>query len=253
MQEKYWYLKNCRLLERLEPSQLAWLESRSRFRKFPKNATVYLPSDQSDGVMLLASGQVKICNVTADGKQSILTFVEPGDVFGELSLFDSGQREEFARTTESTQIILMPAESLRKVAEENPYLAMRISRLVGMRRKQIERRLKYLLFHSNQERLIHLLLELSETYGKSLDNHEVEIGIKLSHQDLAGVIGSTRESVTLILGELQADGLIRTSRRKIVLLKIQALADSIRQAPPTIPESPRVAWSVPPRIVGNEV
>ena len=251
MQEKFWFLKNCRLLERLDPSQLGWLESRSRMRQFPKNSTVYLPADQSDGVLLLAAGRVKICSVTPDGKQSILTFVEPGDVFGELSLFDSGAREEFARATEDTTVVLMPSDSLRKVAEENPYLAMGITRLVGLRRKRVERRLKYLLFRPNRERLIHLLLELAEDYGTTNAQNEVEIGIKLSHQDLASVIGSTRESVTLILGEMQNEGLVRIGRRKVVLCKMDALAGSVSQIPPDVSESAQSAWGQPARVVGH--
>jgi len=252
MQEKFWFLKNCQLLQQLDPSQLRWLESRSRMRKFPKNSTVYLPADQSDGVLLLASGRIKICSVTPDGKQTILTFVEPGDVFGELALFDSGNREEFARAVEEANVVLMPADSLRKVAEENPYLAMGITRLVGLRRKRVERRLRYLLFRPNKERLVHLLLELAEDYGKP-NGSEVELGIKLSHQDLASVIGSTRESVTLILGELQTEGLVRLGRRKIVLCKMDELAASINQDTPDVSDAARNAWGHPPRVIGNNV
>ena len=250
MQEKFWFLKNCRLFEQLEPLQMRWLESRSRMRRFPKNSTVYLPADQSDGVLLLAEGRVKICSVTPDGKQTILTFVEPGDVFGELALFDNGDREEFARATDDSTVVLMPAEAVRKVAEENPYLAMRITRLVGLRRKRVERRLKYLLFRPNRERLVHLLLELAEDYGK-VSGAEIEIGIKLSHQDLASVIGSTRESVTLILGQMQSEGLVRIGRRKIVISNMAELAKSVSIAPPNVAEAAKAAWGRPPRVVGN--
>ena len=119
MQEKYWYIKNCRLFERLETAQLDWLEARSRIRKFPRNTSIYLPADQSDGVLLLAEGRVKLCSVTPEGKQSILTFIEPGEVFGELAIFDRGQREEFAEAVEASTVVLIPADYLRKVVEEN--------------------------------------------------------------------------------------------------------------------------------------
>ncbi|MEM7312421.1 MAG: Crp/Fnr family transcriptional regulator, partial [Planctomycetota bacterium] len=236
---------------RLEPEQLDWLESRSRMRKFPKGSSIYLPADQSDGVLLLTDGRVKISSITGDGKQSIMTFIEPGDVFGELSIFEGGEREEYAEASESSSVVLIPAHDLRKVVEENPYLAMGITRLVGLRRKRIERRLKYLLFHSNRERLVNLLLELARDFGQRKSPDQVDLRIKLSHQDLASIIGSTRESVTVILGQLQNEGLLQLGRRRISFRNIEKLAASINRPVPHVATSERVAWQSPTRVVGN--
>jgi CRP/FNR family cyclic AMP-dependent transcriptional regulator len=89
------------------------------------------------------------------------------------------------------------------------------------------------LFRSNRERLVHLLLELAEQYGRASDGG-VELRIKLSHQDLANIIGSTRETVTVVLGELQAEGRLKLGRRKIVLTDITRLADSVSVAVPRL-------------------
>ncbi len=252
MQEKYWFLKNCRLFERLEASQLDWLEARSRLRRFTRSSMIYLPADQSDGVLLLAEGRVKISSLTAEGKQSILTFIEPGEVFGELALFQRGDREEFAEATEDSAIVLIPAESMRKVAEESPHLAMGVTRLVGLRRRRVERRLRYLLFHSNRERLVNLLLELAEDFGLQQADGSVTLRIKLSHQDLASIIGSTRESVTVILGQLQTEGHLELGRRRITLKGLDGLAKSIDAATPEVAASHQ-PWSTPPRIAGNPI
>jgi len=237
MREKYWYLKHCDLFGHLSDEEMRGMESRSRMRKIPRNSPIYLPIDQADGVLLLADGQVKICSVTPDGKQSILAFVEPGELFGELAMFEAGSREEFAEATMSSTVILIPAHILRDIAEGNPRLAMGVTRLLGLRRRRIERRLKYLLFRSNRERLIHLLLELAEDYGR-VDSHsptgEVRLGIKLSHQDLASIIGSTRETVTVILGQLQHEGFLRLGRRKISMRHLDRLAESVNAQPPRL-------------------
>lgn len=253
MKEKFWFLKNCRLFEQLEKEQLDWLETRSRLRRFPKNSCIYLPADEADGVLLLAEGRVKISSVTADGKQSIMTFIEPGDVFGELSIFEGGEREEYAEATDAATVVLMPAHDLRKVVEENPYLAMGVTRLVGLRRKRIERRLKYLLFHSNRERLVNLLLELARDFGHKKSPDQIDLRIKLSHQDLASIIGSTRESVTVILGQLQSEGLIQLGRRQITVRNIEKLAQSVDRPPPIVATNERVAWGRPTRVAGNVV
>ena len=129
---------------------------------------------------------------------------------------------------------------------ESPQLALGVTRLVGLRRRRIERRLKYLLFHSNRDRIVNLLLELAEDYGVPGPN-EIELKIKLSHQDLASIIGSTRESVTVILGKLQSEGLIRLGRRKIGIIDLQKLAALVETDPPKIagipPESPETTES----------
>ena len=109
--------------------------------------------------------------------------------------------------------------------------------MMGLRRRRIERRLKSLLFRSNRERLIFLLLELAEKYGQAA-SEGVRIGIKLSHQDLASIIGSTRETVTVVLSELQTEGYLIVRRRQIILARPGELAAGIDASPPQIPQSP---------------
>src|SRR5688500_9154707 len=100
MSEKLWYLKHCDLFERLLPKELERLELRCRAKSFPRKTPIYLPIDEGHSVFLLAAGRVKICHLTPDGKQSILAFIEPGELFGELAVFDTGAREEYAETLE---------------------------------------------------------------------------------------------------------------------------------------------------------
>lgn len=234
MEDKFWYLKNCGLFERLTPEQARRLESRSKARTFERGNLIYLPTDQSDSVLLLASGRVKIYHITGEGKQALLALIDPGEIFGELAVFDRGQREEFAEAMEKSRVILIPRDEVQRLMEEQPEVSLGVTKLMGLRRKRVERRLKSLLFRSNRERLIHLLLELAEKYGRPTDGG-IEIGIKLSHQDLASIIGSTRETVTVLLGELQSEGSLVVKRRQIVLTQVDQLASAIDTAPPEIP------------------
>ena len=232
MSERLWHLKHCRLFQKLRPDQLQSIESRCRARRYPRNTPIYLPADYADGVLLLAEGRAKIGSFTEDGKQTILGFIEPGELFGELALLGGETRDEYAEAIEKTLVLLIPREVLEDLIGQNPDLSLGITRLIGLRRQRIERRLKYLLFRSNRERMVHLLLELAETYGKETPDG-VALGIKLSHQDLASIIGSTRETVTVVLGELQAEGLLRLGRRKILLTDLERLADSVSQTAPS--------------------
>ncbi len=243
MSEKLWFLKQCNIFEQLAPDELAWLEARSRARSFPRGSPIYLPAESAESVLLLASGRVKICNITAEGKQAILAFIEPGELFGELSVLHDDVRDEYAEAVEKSTIVLIPGEHFRELMERHASVSVGVTKLIGLRRRRIERRLKYLLFRSNRERLVHLLLELAETYGRKT-NDGLLLDIKLSHQDLANVIGSTRETVTVTLGELQAEGRLVLGRRRIVLTDVNQLAESVETTPPVVPhQRPQTAES----------
>lgn len=230
MPERVWYLKRCDLFQQLDAAQLQVLESKCRARKFPAGTPIYLPADQADAVLLLAEGRVKLGNFTEGGKQTIMAFIEPGEIFGELTLVNTGdeasQRDEYAETLVKSTVLLIPADTMRQLIEQNPHVSLGITKLFGLRRKRIERRLKYLLFRSNRERLVHLILELAEQYGRQTEIG-VALEIRLSHQDLANIIGSTRETVTVVLGELQTERLLKLGRRKIVLTDISRLAEGV--------------------------
>lgn len=202
-------------------------------RTFPRGAFVYAPRDSADGVLLLASGRIKIHTITEDGKQAILAFIEPGEVFGELAVLGIGTREEYAEACEAAIVVLMPVEAFRQLMETHARMSLAVTKLIGLRKRRLERRLQSLLFRSTRDRLIHALLDLAEEYGQATPQG-VELRIRLSHQELANLIGSTRESVTIVLGKLQAEKCLSVGRRRIVLTNPHDLARSIHDSPPNL-------------------
>jgi CRP-like cAMP-binding protein len=245
--EQHWYLKQCRLLERLATADLQRLEARSSCRNFARGEVIYLPVDRADAVLAVVSGRVHICHVTPEGKQSILAFIEPGEVFGELCLVDSAERDELAIAAMPSRIVLIPQEAFEELMRRHADLALGITRLVGLRRRRIERRLKSLLFRSSHDRLVQLLVDLAGDYGAPT-TQGVELRIKLSHQELASIIGSTRETVTHTLGELQEQGLLILGRQRIVLRSLPELTARVDSFPGDQPTRvPTLALNAPRR------
>lgn len=228
MEERLWILKRCRLFESLTEAQMRILERRARMRTFARKNLVYLPSDSADGVFLLADGRIQLSSYTHDGKQAIIGFIEPGELFGELALIYAGVREEHAEAVAKSLVIWIPTSDLQSVMEQSSALAFGVTRLIGFRRRRIERRLKSLMFRSSRDRVLRLLCELAEQYGKP-DPAGMLIALPLSHQDMANLIGSTRETVTTLLGELQLEGLIDVGRKRIFVknpLRLAQLAEA---------------------------
>ena len=155
MADSFWYIKNCNLFSQLSASDIADLEAQSKVRKLKKGAPVYLPTEQADGVLLVAQGRVKVCHATPDGKQSILGFLDVGEIFGELSILGNTRREEYVEATEKTTLVLLPKDAVNAVLRKYPELVLGITKLIGMRRQRVEKRLRNLLFRSNLS-LIHI-------------------------------------------------------------------------------------------------
>lgn len=234
MDDKYWYLKRCELFEQLEEAQISRLESQSKVRIFERKSLIYLPDDESDSVLLLVSGRVRIYHITPEGKEALLAFIDPGELFGELTVIGQTEREEFAETMEKSQIVKIPGDALRELMANNPDVTLGITKLIGLRRQRFERRLKSLMFQPNRDRLVFLLLELAERYAVPHPDGTA-LRIRLSHQEMANIIGSTRETVTVVLGELQQEGLLEIKRRQVILKNLNRLATSIGAKPPNVP------------------
>ena len=128
---------------------------------------------------------------------------------------------------------MIPKRELQSLVRKYPRIVISVTKLIGLRRQKIERRLRNLLFRSNRERVIHLLIELAEKYGETTEDGVI-LKIRLSHQEMASVIGSTRETVTVILGQLQAEDLVTIARRRIVINDLAKLAKEVNEPLPTV-------------------
>jgi len=220
---KIWYLKCCDLFEKLTPEQAESIERRAVMRHFSKGELIYVPGDPCQSVLVVVRGRVKIKGITPDGKEFILAFVDEGELFGELALIDEAPRDEFAEASNPSELLAIPREDLFRLVESRPDLAFQITKLVGLRRRRIESRLRSILFRNNRQRVAGVLLELLESHGER-NGHGWLIRLKLSHQEIASLIGTTRESVTIVLGQLQLDGLIRIQRRAITVIDREGLS-----------------------------
>jgi CRP/FNR family cyclic AMP-dependent transcriptional regulator len=231
MSDRIWFLKRCPLFERLTPAESHRLEANSTLRSFSRRQIIYFPGEAGQTVLVLARGRVKIKSVTSDGRESILAFIDEGELFGELAILDAAPRGEFAEAVEPSQVLAVPRDDIVWLMERRPEVALHVTKLFGFRLRRVENRLRNILFRSNRERVVALLLELLDSHGQK-DADGWEIRLRLSHQDLANLIGATRETVTVTLGQLQRDGLIEVRRQRIrVLKRARLLAESDTAAP----------------------
>lgn len=220
------YLQTSRLFASLSDLQTEEIVRQSTVRQLPSKSHLRIPTVETTQVHLMLRGRAKVSYLTRDGKQPILYFVNPDELVGEQTIFHGRQSNDYVETIESSVVATMPSRLMRDLVLAEPTFSTSLLELISRRRAQSENRTRQLLFLTNRERLTHLLLDLAAEYGSEVDG-QLELNIKLSHQDLANYIGSTRETVTVVLGKMQLDGLLTVKRRRIALLDAATLAASV--------------------------
>ena len=221
---KIWYLKQFNLLSGLSDEEISKLENLIRIIRVAKKQFLYFPEDPSDSIYLLKEGRVKISKISDDGKEITLDILEPGEIFGELAIVDEGPRQTLAEVLEDALIYAINRKDFIDFTENKPDLAFKLTKLIGLRRRDVESKIEALVFRDVPSRLAALLLQLAANHGKP-DQKGMRLNLKLTHQELGNLIGSTRETTTTWLNEFRKKGLIAFDRRQIIVLDLKELKE----------------------------
>jgi CRP/FNR family cyclic AMP-dependent transcriptional regulator len=217
-----WYLKKIQLLSDLGPEVLARLAERVEMKEVRRREVVYLPGDPGKSIFFVNGGRVKICKVTRDGKSLTLGYCGPSEMFGETCLVGAGARTEMAEAVENAMLTEVERGDFERLLSTTPTLAAGVARLMIARRADLESKLEALVFRDVTSKLAELLIKLGDEYGVD-DSRGTLVALKITHQELANLIGSTRETVSLTLSQFKRKRLIVTEGRKVILSDLDAL------------------------------
>ena len=211
-----WYLRKIPLLESLSPSRVQELVAHVTLREIPRRQVIYLPGDPGEQVYFINGGRVKCSKVTRDGKELTLAYRGAGQIFGELAVIGGQPREEMAEAMKNAIITELPCEILRQMLLGDPELCFQFATILAERRQHLETKLEHLIFRDVPAKLAALLIELSEEYGMDTDEG-AQLAIKITHQEMANLIGSTRETISLTLAQFKKRGLINMNGRTVIV------------------------------------
>jgi CRP-like cAMP-binding protein len=222
---KLWYLENFGMLKALSKEEKEKLDRMAVMRHAPKKQVLYFPTDSSNSIYMLKSGKVKISRISADGKEIILTILGPGEVFGELGITGQQEREEIAEVTDDAIICVVDIQDLQKMMKENPKFNTEILKFIGFRLKRVQSRLESLIFKNAEQRIRSLLRELAEDHGRTIagDENQREVKLGLTHEDIAKLTATSRQTVTTQFNELEKEGVIKYDRKRIYIKDLQRL------------------------------
>jgi CRP/FNR family cyclic AMP-dependent transcriptional regulator len=215
-------LKKAEALSEASSSTISALAEGAQMATFRARQVVYLPGDRAAGIHFLANGRVKISKVTRDGKELTLAYRAAGDFFGETCLLDGRPREEMVEAMEPCTTVEVTQDALDDVLKSNVSVAYLFVKTLITRRRDLETKVEQLIFKDVGSKLAELLLRLGAEHG--VENKKgLILGLKITHQEMANLIGSTRETVSLTLSQFKRKGFIATEGRKVILADSEGL------------------------------
>ncbi|MEH0155742.1 Crp/Fnr family transcriptional regulator [Limibacter armeniacum] len=214
---KLWYFDNLSVLSVLSKDEKKWVSEHSVMSAFKRKELVYCAGDSSKSLYFLKEGKVKISRYSDGGKEIILDILSPGHIFGELSLTGEQEHNEIAEVLEDALVCCISVSEMENIFRKNPAFNLSITKLIGLRLKKVQSRLEHLCFYNAEDRVKMFISEQMAEHGRRLPNGEVEIKLKLTHEDIAKLTATNRQKVTTVLSALEKERQIKYNRTRILV------------------------------------
>lgn len=183
---------------------------------YNKGEVIYQPGDLDSSIYYIKDGKVKLAYLDESGRKLTLAILGEGEIFGEMVLVGQKRRELLAQVLQAAHIYEVEKERFLDLVEKQPWLALEILELFGQRTRETERKLEDLVFKDIPTRLSRQLLKLIQEHGERT-NEGIQINFKITHKELADLIGSARENTTSALNLLAREGILDKRRYQIIV------------------------------------
>jgi CRP-like cAMP-binding protein len=193
-------------------------------KKFPARRQIFHKGDQGTEAYAIVSGRLKVVTESSDGKEAILSIMEPGEVFGEVAMLCGGRRSATVQTLERSELLVLHRRDLLAVFDKHPAIAVSCLAALAERLVRITETMEDVMFRGLPSRLARRLLALADAYGEE-QGDDVRIDLRLSQSELAGMVGTSRESVNKQIKTWEREGWVSHDRGEVVLHDRAALEE----------------------------
>ncbi|MBK8041628.1 MAG: Crp/Fnr family transcriptional regulator [Haliscomenobacter sp.] len=219
-----WYLENIDVTGIFCPQKIGRGEMDRHIHKvYKKGEYIFLPEELADKIFFLTEGSVKIGSYSDSGKEITKAILGKGEVFGESSLIGEEKRRDFAIALEETTICAVTLEEMKSLMRDHSALSLFLLRIMGSRMLEMEQRLESLVFKDSRSRVVEFLVQLGQRKGKRV-GFETLVPRFMTHQEIANLTATSRQTVTTILNELRNKNILTFNRRRLLIRDIEQLA-----------------------------
>lgn len=220
--DKLWHLKSCPLFSTMSREELETVHSAATLLQLPKNSLVPPAPEGEYCLFVVKRGHVQLTYVDETGREAVVILLGPGDVFGALEENVATFGEQ-CRTVSDVCLCRLSRSRFEALVQRYPNLAYNLTKLSLMRISRLQVRLAEMMMRQADERLALALLDLDKQVGRSEPDGRRKLTLALTHADLAKLIGTSREMVTMLFAKLRRGGLLETDKGWIYLRDLDGL------------------------------
>lgn len=214
--------KRSVIFEALSEEETTAIMHMARMVNHPARHTVIQEGEPGDHLLIVMHGRVKVNLVSSEGKEAILSILEPGDMFGEMALLDGEPRSATVTTMEKCSFLVLWRRDFLPFLERNPQVSLKLLTALSKRLRATNDKVGNLSFLNLPARLARILINLGQQYGK-LTSEGIAIGIKLSQEELGNLVGVSRESVNRQIRLWVEAGVLDYTHGTIILMNSDVL------------------------------
>ena len=217
VETKLWYLEQVDILKGMSAEEMDMVAQHTRMSGAVKDQQIFFADGPSDTIYFLKKGRAKVATTNEEGKEVVKAVLFPGEVFGELAIAGEEKRRDRAVALDDDVIICsMDIRDAQEMLSKDPRLHMEFTRMIGKRMISMERRMEDLVFKDSRTRIIGLLRNMAEQHGRKVGD-EWLLEHSLTHQDIADLTATARQTVTTVLNDLLKQDLVYVERGKLLI------------------------------------
>lgn len=213
---------NAPLFAGIEPEAAQELLRTMRTVRLVRGRSLFEEGDPGDRLFVIRTGKVKLGRRSSDGRENLLAVLGPGEMFGELSLFDRGRRTATATAVSDTELYELGHDELIQFLERTPGVAKHLLHALARRLRRTNDALADLVFSDVPGRVAKALLDLAQRFGEPTDDG-IKVALDLTQEELAQLVGASRETVNKALADFTARRWVRREGRALVLIEVERL------------------------------
>jgi CRP-like cAMP-binding protein len=209
-------LRTVPIFSELTDGDITSLAKLSSRRRFPKDTVVFFENEEGDSFFMILEGRIKVTILGDDGREVILSMLGPGDFFGEMALLDNEPRSATAIAVEETELLSLNRADFQTVLTDNRSITTALIKILTARLRRANHQISTLALLDVYGRVARVIVDMAREEGRRLRDGRIAFR-RATHQEIANRIGTTRETVTRMLKDLERQGLIHIEGKEIVV------------------------------------
>jgi CRP/FNR family transcriptional regulator len=216
------HTQRVQIFSGLSQEEMSHIAIRARSLRKARGEFIYMPGDRAESVYIMRQGRVKLSVLSETGKEIAIDIIQRGEIFGEFALVDESLRSNLAQALDDIVVWVFSKRDFTQLLSSQPKLALSYIRLVGDRRRRMEKKLSDITSKAVSARICELLHELS-TNAFEVETTATDYLVPLTHHDVASLIGAARQTTTTVLNDLERRAIIELGRGWIRVKRLKEL------------------------------